>query len=197
MENPSDIEILFYECAEKFLNNSILQVKNKRYRICEIEMYYYNDKHPDAYTHCDELQLEYNKFYPHRFKNKTYKAGTYKCMDIVYGDKNTKTFFGILIRSIKDIDADKDCEQIFFTGPCISVNEILKQYNMTEFSDFMKKYDINKEFKIIDYNLEHEDIFIGPRVGLGDKYSDYKEKKYRYATHIKQIKKQKIFEKLE
>jgi hypothetical protein len=187
-----DINILFFECAEKLLNNSILQVKNKRYRICEIEMYYCNDKHPDKYTHCDELQLEFNKFYPHRFKTKTYKTGTYKCMDITFGDKETNTYFGILIRSLKNIDTDE-----FFTGPCICVNQLLKQYDMSEFSDFMKKYDIDKEFKIIDYNLEHHDIYIGPRVGLGDKYPEYKDKKYRYATHIKQIKKQKIFEKLE
>jgi hypothetical protein len=189
MTDITDTDILFYECAEKLLNTSILEVKDKKYRICEIEMYYCNDKHPDKYTHCDEWQMEFNKFYPHRFKTKTYKTGTYKCMDIAFGDKPTNTYFGILIRSMKNIDTNE-----FFTGPCICVNELLKQYGLSEFSDFMKKYDIDKEFKLKEQNLDHNDIYVGPRVGLGDKYPEYKDKKYRYATHTKQIKKQKIFE---
>jgi 3-methyladenine DNA glycosylase Mpg len=187
---PSYTDILFHEVAEYLLNGCILKVKDKRYRIYEIEMYYYNkDEHPDAYTHCDPLQMEYKKFYPHRFRSKTYKSGTYKCMDIAYGNKETKTYFGVLIRSIENIDTKET-----FTGPCISVNELLKNYNLSEFSPFMEKYDIDKEFKLEDAKLDHEDIYVGPRVGLGDKYPEYKEKNYRYATKTKQIKKQKIFE---
>lgn len=185
------METMFKEYAEKILNNTILKVKDKKYRICEIEMYYCNDEHPDKYTHCDVLQMEHNKFYPHRFGNKTYKSGTYKCMDIAFGDKKTQTYFGILIRSIENIDTNE-----FYTGPCISVNEILSNYDMKEFKEFMEKYDIDKEFLLETQKLDHQDIFIGPRVGLGDKYPEYKEKKYRYAIKIKKIKKQKIFEQL-
>ncbi len=183
-------EKLFEEYAEKLLNQTILKVKDKKYRICEIEMYYRNDNHKDDYTHCDPMQLEFNKFYPHRFKNGTYKSGTYKCMDIAYGNKETNTYFGILIRSIKNIDTNE-----FFTGPCISVNQILSLYGCSEFSDFLKKNSVD-EFKLEKCDLPYENIFIGPRVGLGDKYPEFKDKKYRYATHIKSIKKQKIFEPL-
>jgi 3-methyladenine DNA glycosylase Mpg len=185
----SKIEKKFKEYAEKLLNNTILEVKNKKYRICEIEMYYCNDDHPDKYTHCDDWQMKFNKFYPHRFKNKVYKAGTYKCMDIAYGDEKTKTYFGILIRSIENIETNE-----FFTGPCISVNEILSNYSMKEFKEFMEKYDIDKEFTLKTKKLDHEDIYTGPRVGLGDKYPEYKEKNYRYAIKTKKIKKQKKFE---
>lgn len=47
-------------------------------------------------------------------------------MDITFGDKETKTYFGILIRSMQNIDTNK-----FFTGYCICVNELLKYYNVT------------------------------------------------------------------
>jgi hypothetical protein len=183
------MEEIFNTYAQKILNNSILVIKDKRYRICEIEMYYCNDKHDDKYTHCDELQLEYNKFYFHRFRNKTFKCGTYKCMDITYGNKETKTYFGILIRSVKNIDTNE-----FFTGPCICVNEFLGQYDCKEFKEFVDKYDVNVEFNLIEQKITEEKIFIGPRVGLGEKYPEFKEKKYRYATNIKFIKKQKVFE---
>lgn len=189
--NNDEIVSLFNTYADKLLNNSVLKIKDQTYRICEIEMYYHDKTHPDEYTHKDILQMEFGKFYMHRFKNKTYKSGTYKCIDIAYGDKKQKTYFGILIRSIKNIKTGE-----FFTGPCISVNEMLKQFDCKEFKEFTDQYDVNKEFILTKKKLDHEDIYIGPRVGLGDKYPEYKNKNYRYATHIKQIKKQKIFEKL-
>lgn len=178
-------EALFKKYAEKILNGSVFTVKQKRYRICEIEMYYCDDKHNDQYTHCNPNQLENNTFYPHRFKSGTYKCGTYKCMDIVYGDKKTKTYFGILIRSIKDLDTND-----FYTGPCITVNELLRNFNCTEFSEFFKTNKID-EFKLTEEKLDNEQIYCGKRVGLGDKYPEFKEAAYRYLTHIKQIKKQK------
>jgi hypothetical protein len=155
-------------------------------------MYLHNHIHPDKYTHCDVLQLTYNKFYPHRFNNKTYKNGTYKCLDYTFGDFESKSYFGVLIRSIENIDT-KD----FFTGPCVSVNELLSNYGETEFKPFMEKYDIDQEFKLEDYDFDSEEIYIGPRVGLGDKYPDYKNKNYRFAIKTKQIKKQKKFDLLE
>lgn len=185
------VEEIFTKYAKKLLNKKILVVKDIEYRICEIEMYYCNDIHPDKYTHCDEMQMEFGEFYPHRFKNGTYKAGTYKCLDIAYGDKETKTYYGILIRSIQRIDTKE-----FFTGPCVCVRELLSKYDMNEFAEFIEKYDINKEFKLKKKEMTKEKIYIGPRVGLGDKYPDYKEKNYRYATNIKLIKKQKIFEEM-
>lgn len=191
--NTIIMEKIFTKYAEKLLNNTVLNVKDDSYRICEIEMYYYNaTEHADAYTHCDPLQLENGKFYAHRFKNKTYKSGTYKCMDIAYGDAKNKTYFGILIRSLKNLKTDE-----FITGPCLCVNELLKHYNCKEFGEFMKSYNIDNEFVLEDKQLDHLDIYIGPRVGLGDKYLDYKLRKYRYAVDIKRIKKQKIFELLE
>lgn len=181
---------LFNDYADKLLNHSILSIKNKKYRICEIEMYYHCKNHLDEYCHKNSLQLEFNQFYPHQFKNGTYKVGTYKCMDIVFGDKNTNTYFGILIRSMLNIDTNE-----FFTGPCICVKEILSNFACIEWNQFFDKYTLN-EFRLIGKNLNKEQIYVGPRVGLSEKYPEFKDRKYRYAIIINKIKKQKIFEQL-
>lgn len=176
---------LFNEYAEKLLNHSIIRIKDKQYRICEIEMYYKNEEHNDEYTHSHPRQLLNCEFYPHQFKNGAYKGGTYKCMDICFGDSQTNTYFGILIRPIKN-NKTKD----FFTGPCLCVNELLSNFDCKDFNEFFKNHTLD-EIALIEHNLSHKKIYNGPRVGLSDKYPEFKLRKYRYATHIKQIKKQK------
>lgn len=142
----------FNTYAERLLNRTILKVANKRYRICEIEMYLHNNDHPDKYTHRDPMQLEFNKFYPHKYKTGTYKAGTYKCMDIAYGDRATQTYFGILIRSIRDLDNNK-----FYCGPCLCVREILSNFNCSEWNEFFNNHTTN-EFELIEQDIEHKNI---------------------------------------
>lgn len=45
----------FEKIADKILNNTVLHVKDKTYRICEIEFYYKNTDHNDQYTHCSVI----------------------------------------------------------------------------------------------------------------------------------------------
>src|SRR5438309_9171063 len=99
---------MFAEIADQILNRSVLTVKDTKYRICEIEMYLHSSDHPD---HCHSDQMENSKFYFHKFKNGTFKAGTFKGLDIVYGRENV--YFGILIRSIEQLDTGK-----FVEGSC-------------------------------------------------------------------------------
>jgi hypothetical protein len=178
---------LFDDTANKLLNNSIIQVLDKTYRIHEVEMYYHNQDHPDEYTHKHPKQMENNQFYPHQYKSGGYKAGTYKCMDICFGNKETNTYFGVLIRTIENLVTHE-----FFTGPCICMREVLSNFGCSEFKEFFEHHSID-EIKLIDQPLVNETIYIGPRVGLSDKYPVYQDKYYRYATNIKQIKKQKKF----
>lgn len=139
------------------------------------------------------MQLLSGKFYPHRINGKGFKAGTYKCMDLVYGNKEKNIYYGILIRTIQDMATLK-----FFTGPCVSVREILSNYDVTEFKDFVANHNIDDEFKLVPTNsLSPERIFVGPRVGLSDKFPDYRMKPYRFAIHLNQIKKQKVFQALD
>lgn len=182
------------------INQCILVAKDNRYRLCELEVYYKNKDHPDDYVHCDDDQLDFEGFYFHKYKNGSYKAGTYKGMDITFGDRTNNTYYGILVRSIMNIQTNE-----FIEGPCKCVNEIIGQFGVETVKDFMlnkpKKLSISdkeNELYIEKVNdLKKEDIYAGPRVGLSNKYPDYLSKNYRYAVFIKKIKKQKKFTRIE
>jgi hypothetical protein len=188
----------FNDIADILLNKSQLVVKDKRFRLCEIEFYYKGKDHEDTYTHCSDDQLEFGRFYFHKFKNGSYKSGTYKGMDLTFGDKKNNLYCGILIRSMMDIDTND-----FIEGPCKCVNKILEIFGFDDVAGFMAEGDDRKVIDIYKKKyqlyiqdtatLNKEDIYVGPRVGLSDKYPDYKLKDYRYATMIKLIKKQKKF----
>jgi len=51
---------------------------------------------------------------------------------------------------------------------------------------------LNLKLKLIlNDSLNKEQIFIGPRIGLSDKYPEYKNKLYRFLIYKNLIKKQK------
>ena len=93
-----DFDILsdneFSEIADILLNKSYLMINGNKYRLIEIEFYLHNDNHLDTYVHCDADQLLYKKFYFHKFKTGTYKAGTFKGLDITLGDENSNAYLG-------------------------------------------------------------------------------------------------------
>lgn len=183
----------FGELANILLNKTILRVKDKRYRLCEIEFYYKGKGHEDLYTHCMDEQRMKCKFYFHRYKTGAYKSGTYKCLDITLSPDND-AYFGILIRSICDMETGE-----FIEGPCKSVNMMLSQFGFQTVSEFVDGktvpldiYDTTNQFHIIDANdLKQEQIYKGPRIGLSSKYPDYQTLNYRYAIMISKIKKQR------
>jgi hypothetical protein len=185
-------EISFHVFAHILLNKSCLVVNTKKYRFVEIEFYLHGKNHKDKYVHCDLDQLLYGTFYFHKFKNGTYKAGTFKGMDITLGDTDTKTYFGILIRAIQDIDTDTIIE-----GPCNVVNRILAEYGCDSILEFTGGVNLNifeNDYNFIvkkSKKLEPEKIYIGPRIGLSDKFESFKDQKYRYAIYKNKIKKQK------
>ena len=181
----------FIQIADDILNHKILFLpnKNKTYRIYEIEMYYCNDQHKDLYTHCHPLQLENGSFYLHRLPNKvSFKEGTYKCMDYTLGDKNTNTYFGVLIRAMIDVQTGE-----FYAGPCICVNQLFSHYQENDSSMtsklFSEKYNINEEFKLLPCTLNILPLLHGPRIGLNnEKYPEFRNKNYRFVTYTKYIK---------
>lgn len=184
---PDDFETI----ADIILNKLILKAGTKKFRICEIEMYFKNQAHPDEYVHSNQDQKSYGKFYFHKYYNGTFKSGTWKGLDIVLG--NDKKYFGILIRSMMDCDTGE-----FIEGPCKSVNKILEQFNCTNVLELIDKEFVHGEQisargeKICletNKDLEKLDIFKGPRIGLSDKYPNYQNLLYRYATNITKIKK--------
>lgn len=183
----------FYKISNKILNQLILNVKNKKFRICEIEMYLRTDTHPDLYVHSNSDQLNFGKFYFHKYYNGTYKSGTWKGMDIVLGGPNK--YFGILVRSMMDLESGE-----FIEGPCKCVNKILEQFGFGNVSELFESRPNNQEqisIDDVDLKLEINDqleikkIFTGTRIGLSDKYPEYKNKQYRFVIYENKIKKEK------
>ena len=170
-----------------------IHTKNSTYRICEIEFYLFDKFHPDSYTHRDKEQLNYGTFYFHRMNGKGFKAGTYKCFDLAFGDETENKYFGVLVRSIMNISTGQ-----FYEGPCRSLTALLAEYGCTEVKEFVgarKAIDLFANDQELCISFENsqkiEEIWSGPRIGLSDKYPDFKSKNYRYLIFEKKIKKSK------
>lgn len=171
----------FKELAEYMLNGSILEVKEKKYRLAEIEFYLYNDEHKDTYAHCQEDQKKYNSWYFHK-RGKSYIGGTRKGLDYTLG--NEKSYFGILIRSMICLDTESLIE-----GPCLCVNKILEDADMKSIDDFVSN---NIKMDLVKTELKKEDIYIAPRIGLNDtKNPEFRNKEYRFLICKDKIKKEK------
>lgn len=188
----------FLTISDILMNKSVLVVKNKMFRLCEIEFYYRNNEHNDEYVHGMPEQKKFEGFYFHK-KGQSYKSGTFKGLDITFG--NDDTYFGVLIRSMLEIDTDN-----FIEGPCKCVNRILELYGVDNVKNFMINNNFTEQLGIYDVDngiyLKEEDTLVpesvygGMRVGLSNKYPDYLMRNYRHAIFIKRIRKQKKFVKL-
>jgi hypothetical protein len=180
----------FNDISNTLLNYTTLNVLNHKFRICEIEMYLKNDEHNDEYVHQRVEQQEFQKFYFHKFTNGTFKNGTFKGFDITLGDE--RKYFGILIRSILNLETDE-----FIEGPCLCVNEILKIFNfhnVKQLHDFLKVEQIdifNENINLQNEIHKNEIIYAGPRIGLSDKYLDFRDRHYRYVIFKDKIKKKR------
>jgi len=172
--------------ADQILNHTELEIYGSLYRIKELEFYLYNDEHKDKYVHCHLDQNQYGKWYFHK-RGKSYKSGTYKGLDLTLGHDDT--FCGVLIRGIEGIDGS------FIDGPCCTVNHILEMYEYDTIDEFTEGelLDVidNEQYLVIRDSDEFpiSDVYCGKRVGLSDKYPEFKDKPYRYAILTKPIKK--------
>jgi len=182
----------FASISEILLNECYLLVNKNKYRLVEIEFYLKCNSHDDPYTHCDPDQLLMHTFYFHKFGNGTYKAGTFKGMDLTFGNKKENAYFGILIRSIQNINTG-----VIIQGPCNTVNKILEEYHCDSILNFtngknLNIFDNDKKFILVPTSkLEKRQISHGPRIGLSAKYPEYHKRNYRFVTNKKNIIKNK------
>ena len=95
----------FCKFAVVILNGSFLMIKEQPHRICEMELYYYSSSHSDEYVHRDDLQTTFGQIYFHRFKNRNYKGGTFRGVDLTFGRPDVH--LSILIRTIQNITTGK------------------------------------------------------------------------------------------
>ena len=182
----------FTSIANILLNECYLSVNGKKYRLMEIEFYLKCNGHTDPYTHGDPDQLLMNTFYFHKFKTNTYKGGTFKGMDLTFGNADENAYFGILIRSIEDTATG-----LIIEGPCNVVNKILQEYGCDSIINFTKGKNLNifsnkKNFVIkLSNGLQQKEIYWGPRIGLSAKFPEFQKRHYRYVADKNKIKKQK------
>jgi hypothetical protein len=185
----------FAHLADRILNYTLLMINGHPHRICEIEFYLNSPTHSDAYVHTNEDQTKKGTWYFHRYNNGTYKNGTFKGLDIVLNsginlENKERIYASALIRTIIDINQRKIIE-----GPCLVVNHILALYRLDNIMmltggnslNFMKN---NHNLILVEGNPSVlEPILYGPRIGLSDKYLEYRTKYYRFV--IGPIKKQR------
>lgn len=145
-------------------------------------------------------------WYFHRQNSISYKSGTYKGVDITFGDTSKrKVYGGILIRSIYDVK-----NKCVIEGPCKVVDHVLKKNNVLTIDELVRKAKDNNENiddiipitnnkllhieKDNDNTLDDLDIYASPRVGLTSrKYTESRERylmnNYRFINRIKDVKK--------
>lgn len=154
-----NVEGSFDIIANEIFNTLILECGNGKYRLTEIEFYYFNSKvHPDPYAHKHELQLTNKKWYFH-------PSG----LDITFGNKDS--YCGILIRGLINIETKGEVY-----GPLNLVTELLKNIST------VAKHKIELGFSKGDF--EYQIIKKAKRVGIKSlKSPEYFEKKYRYLIY--------------
>jgi hypothetical protein len=192
----------FNKLAKFLLFNTCLSINGTEYRMLEIELYIYNDNHPDIFTHCHDEQKNMLTWYFHQMSNKahSYKGGTFKGLDITCAVKldkeensdesddsddsddetnESESYGGILIRAIMNEETGDVIE-----GPCNVVNEILKQTECESIKELVIEQlenDLSCEttdlLKLIEKKYPNTDLYSAPRIGLSLKGDNLKEKK--------------------
>jgi len=166
IRNNSDVPTQFNQIAEELFNYWILKINSSRFKIIEIEFYYYSRKlnHLDGFTHPHERKEEEFRFH-------------FGGIDITF-NSNKDNYGGILIRSIKD----KQTNEII-NGPRRVVSRIFEEIGNIKNGGTIKL----KEFKNQKGKVN---IIKTIRVGLKrpnrktPNDDNYRDSTYRYITEL-------------
>jgi len=166
--NLTTIKKSFENIAEEILNYHILDINENKYRITNIEFYYYNeDIHQDINSHslkykrAKERQILNAKWYLHKISIN--KNSNYKGIDYTFGDG--QNFGGILIKEVISLNKDKTVfTQSKFIDELINV---LEPKTKEEFLSMIEQSNkINFEYK---ENIPKYNILNWTRIGLTKK----------------------------
>ena len=171
----TDYQPAFKKLADKLINSHELVLNDEHFfRLCEIEFYFYQQiRHADTFAHRHPVQEHYSNWYFHRQGSSltaSYKAGTYKGLDITFNSLNDLSYGGILIRSIEN----KQTGQIY-EGCCLVVDAILNLCQCETIKELVET-KLNKNLNIYNKNkfiylrsitsTTNQELISSPRVGL-------------------------------
>ena len=173
-EQIDNAEDWFDKISKQLFYKVDLMIKDKRYKITEIEYYLYNKQHKDHFTHQSEEQKTCGMWYFHK-KGNGFKEGRIKGVDITIGEANRVG--GILIRGIQALDGDEQ----YVDGPGNFSQTILDIFNVEKVKELAATVDLNifepKDIWLVETSTRDEEtIYKAPRVGLTLKGELQKEK---------------------
>ncbi|MES1912166.1 MAG: hypothetical protein MHM6MM_004484 [Cercozoa sp. M6MM] len=143
-ENGFNAAVWFREIAGELMRNwrIIVTTAEKRsvYALGEVEFYLQHADHfMDPFAHASSLQRTTSgNWYFHRAgtakngKEGAYKGGSYKGLDLTFGDPGRGLVGGMLIRTIVDTESNTVIE-----GPCRTVDTLLKASGASSIVDFV------------------------------------------------------------
>lgn len=187
----------FDQIAACLLNETELLVGKQPHRFTEIEFYYFQDEHPDPFTHRDPLQLECGRWYFHRTRG-VYRGGSFKGIDLTFGTE--KAHGGILIRGIEKPDGS------LIDGPSLCVDHLLDATGADDVATLDKAigsrvaWDPKNPLQLRELDEPtSRSIYRTARIGLSLKKSKkspepprYVVRRYRYLSEPRRISKGKL-----
>ena len=173
--SPKDFQML----ADTLINKTMIKTTHGNYCIREIEFYLFDNNHRDTHTHCSREQGTWGNWYFHK-TGKGYREGTYRGLDITLGDNSGKIFFGILIRTIQNVQTNQ-----IIIGPCCCVNELVgRNIKIKAFTEdkLLSTIKNDRGLCLVDAPTQKcNQLFYNRRYGLS-KVSEYTYAKYRVAA---------------
>ncbi len=175
--NLETIESSFNTMAESILNSHLLDVKGHKYRVINIEFYYYNESiHKDENSHAlkykraAERQLLNSAWYLHKVSiNPKYK---HKGIDFTFGDG--KNYGGILIKEvIKESTKEKFSQSKF-------VDELKDVLQPKDEKDFLKLIEDDKSLNFEECEIRKLFIDKNKRKGLVNE--TFKDSEYAFKV---------------
>jgi hypothetical protein len=173
-----DASEAFKEAANFLMNDCLLKIGEEKFRIIELEFYYWSKNHPDCYIHDHEngghtKQKEFGRWYVHA-------SG----IDLTFGrDGNAG---GVLLRGIRNIESQK-----ILSGP-INLRQPLLRDNEKNVMSSFKALDDLDAFDNIRVSIVRKDepyvdnVICYTRVGLKGKANDTNanmlNRHYRYIA---------------
>jgi 3-methyladenine DNA glycosylase Mpg len=191
----------FREIATLVLNGVTLAVAGVPHRFTEVEFYWNGPRHPDTFTHGDEMQRACGRWYFHRMAGE-YRGGTYKGLDIAFGRAEAPG--GILVRGIERIDATPT----LLDGPCMCVDHVLGLTGRASVAELVATFDRGVDppdagasplaITVDAQPRTAAPVWESPRVGLSlkrgasDARVHYIAQPYRFLTEPARIKKGRL-----